>query len=48
MNRWARDQQTKDLEDGEIIDDDLQIVSIRQPGTSKGYDIGMVIKQASI
>ena len=48
VNRWARDQQTKDLEDGEIIDDDLQIVSIRQPGTSKGYDIGMVIKQASI
>ena len=43
VNRWARDQQTKDLEDGEIIDDDLQIVSIRQPGTSKGYDIGMVI-----
>ena len=43
VNRWARDQQTKDLEDGEIIDDDLQIVSVRPSGTSKGYDIGTVI-----
>ena len=41
VNRWARDQQTKDLEDGEIIDDDLQIVSVKQTNTSKGYDIGM-------
>ena len=43
VNRWARDQQTKDLEDGEIIDDDLQIVSVRQTNTSKGFDIGVVM-----
>ena len=45
VNRWARDQQTKDLEDGEIIDDDLQIVSVSKTGTSKGFDIGMVISK---
>ena len=44
VNRWARDQQTKDLEDGEIIDDDLQIVSVRQTNTSKGFDIGIGYK----